>query len=48
MMMRIYYKLNKNHMLWMMLGWLLVIQVLVAFVGRSIAPLGILIGEDLS
>lgn len=32
---------------WKMLGWLLSIQVLVAFVGRSLAPLGLVIGEDL-
>lgn len=33
---------------WRMLGWLFATQVLVAFVGRSLAPLGVLIGEDLS
>src|SRR5690606_27563792 len=33
---------------WKMLGWLLAIQLLVAFVGRSLAPLGLLIGGDLS
>ncbi|MGJ9460454.1 MFS transporter [Oceanobacillus sp. CF4.6] len=33
---------------WKMMTWLLVTQVLVAFVGRSLAPLGVLIGEDLS
>jgi ACS family hexuronate transporter-like MFS transporter len=33
---------------WQMLAWLLAAQVLVAFVGRSLAPLGVLIGEDLS
>lgn len=33
---------------WKMLGWLLAVQILVAFVGRSISPLGVLIGEDLS
>ena len=33
---------------WRMLAWLLATQVLVAFVGRSLAPLGVLIGEDLS
>lgn len=32
---------------WHMLGWLLVAQVMVAFIGRSLAPLGVLIGEDL-
>ncbi|WP_240377997.1 MFS transporter [Bacillus piscicola] len=33
---------------WQMLGWLLFTQVLVAFVGRSIAPLGVFIGASLS
>ncbi|RST57282.1 MFS transporter [Siminovitchia terrae] len=33
---------------WKMLGWLLLIQILVAFVGRSLAPLGLVIGGDLS
>ncbi|SFE55883.1 MFS transporter [Alteribacillus iranensis] len=33
---------------WQMLGWLLVTQVMVAFVGRSIAPLGVFIGSSLS
>jgi ACS family hexuronate transporter-like MFS transporter len=33
---------------WRMLAWLLIAQILVAFVGRSLAPLGVLIGEDLS
>ncbi|TWT27237.1 MFS transporter [Planomicrobium sp. CPCC 101110] len=33
---------------WRMLTWLLVAQIMVAFVGRSLAPLGVLIGEDLS
>lgn len=33
---------------WRMLWWLLATQVLVAFVGRSLAPLGVLIGHDLS
>src|SRR5699024_6370655 len=33
---------------WKMLGWLVSIQVLVAFVARSYAPLGVLIGSDLS
>ena len=33
---------------WRMLGWLFAAQVLVAFVGRSVSPLGVLIGEDLS
>ncbi|MFD1708760.1 MFS transporter [Siminovitchia sediminis] len=37
-----------NRQQWKMLGWLLLIQILVAFVGRSIAPLGLVIGEDLS
>ncbi|MCF6411588.1 MFS transporter [Pseudalkalibacillus salsuginis] len=33
---------------WRMLLWLLIAQLMVAFVGRSLGPLGILIGEDLS
>lgn len=33
---------------WHMLGWLLVAQVMVAFIGRSLAPLGVLIGDDLT
>lgn len=33
---------------WYMLGLLLVIQILVALIGRGLAPLGVLIGEDLS
>ncbi|WP_347551280.1 MFS transporter [Pseudalkalibacillus hwajinpoensis] len=33
---------------WRMLMWLLIAQLMVAFVGRSLGPLGILIGEDLS
>ncbi|MGH2316427.1 MFS transporter [Planococcus sp. SE5232] len=33
---------------WRMLTWLLIAQIMVAFVGRSLAPLGVLIGEDLS
>ncbi|MFA8438460.1 MFS transporter [Pueribacillus sp. YX66] len=33
---------------WKMLAWLFATQVLVAFVGRSLAPLGVLIGHDLS
>ncbi|GKV65277.1 MULTISPECIES: MFS transporter [Sporosarcina] len=33
---------------WKMLIWLLVAQVMVSFVGRSLAPLTILIGKDLS
>ncbi|MFS0646436.1 MFS transporter [Siminovitchia sp. 179-K 8D1 HS] len=37
-----------SHLSWQMLGWLLLVQILVAFVGRSLAPLGLLIGEDLS
>ncbi|SDI00878.1 MFS transporter [Alteribacillus bidgolensis] len=32
---------------WRMLGWLLFTQVLVAFAGRSLAPLGVFIGESL-
>ncbi|ASN07306.1 MFS transporter [Virgibacillus necropolis] len=33
---------------WRMLAWLFVAQVSVAFIGRSLAPLGLLIGADLS
>lgn len=33
---------------WKMLAWLFVAQVSVAFIGRSLAPLGLLIGADLS
>ncbi|MFB5663412.1 MFS transporter [Alteribacillus sp. HJP-4] len=33
---------------WHMLFWLLFAQVLIAFVGRSLAPLGVFIGEGLS
>lgn len=33
---------------WKMLLWLLIAQIMVAFVGRSLAPLTILIGADLS
>ncbi|SEN39210.1 Sugar phosphate permease [Mesobacillus persicus] len=33
---------------WRMLFFLLMAQLLIAFVGRSIGPLGVLIGEDLS
>lgn len=33
---------------WRMLTWLLIAQIMMAFVGRSLAPLGVLIGEDLS
>ncbi|MDN4076005.1 MFS transporter [Fictibacillus terranigra] len=33
---------------WQMLIWLLFVQILVAFVGRGIVPLGVLIGNDLS
>jgi len=33
---------------WIMLLWLLVAQIMVSFVGRSLAPLSILIGTDLS
>ncbi len=36
-----------SFMAWRMLGWLLLAQILVAMVGRSIAPLGPLIAEDL-
>ena len=32
---------------WKMLGWLFIIQLLIAFVARSLAPLGLIIGEDL-
>lgn len=33
---------------WIMLGWLLFAQILVAFVGRSLSPLGVFIGESLT
>ncbi|WP_082234426.1 MFS transporter [Halobacillus massiliensis] len=33
---------------WKMLLWLLIAQIMVAFIGRSLGPLGILIGEDFS
>ncbi|UOQ92377.1 MFS transporter [Halobacillus shinanisalinarum] len=33
---------------WKMLLWLLMAQIMVAFIGRSLGPLGVLIGEDLS
>jgi MFS transporter, ACS family, hexuronate transporter len=33
---------------WKMLIWLLIVQILVAFVGRGLVPLGVLIGADLS
>lgn len=33
---------------WRMLAWLLIAQIMVALIGRSLAPLGVLIGEDLS
>jgi MFS transporter, ACS family, hexuronate transporter len=33
---------------WQMLIWLLIVQILVAFVGRGLVPLGVLIGADLS
>ncbi|ASK62502.1 MFS transporter [Virgibacillus phasianinus] len=33
---------------WKMLAWLFAAQVSVAFIGRSLAPLGLLIGADLS
>lgn len=42
---------SKEHTLqiaWKMLIWLLLAQIMVSFVGRSLAPLTILIGEDLS
>jgi MFS transporter, ACS family, hexuronate transporter len=39
---------TKNENPWRMLFWLLIAQVMVAFVGRSLGPLGVLIGEDLS
>ncbi|MCG7344009.1 MFS transporter [Sporosarcina sp. ACRSL] len=32
---------------WIMLGWLLAVQIAVAIVGRSLAPLGALIGTDI-
>ncbi|SDJ26804.1 Sugar phosphate permease [Salimicrobium halophilum] len=31
---------------WKMLLWLLMAQIMVAFIGRSLGPLGVLIGED--
>ncbi|MCM3732698.1 hypothetical protein M3196_13580 [Fictibacillus nanhaiensis] len=31
-----------------MLIWLLIVQIMVAFVGRGLVPLGVLIGADLS
>ncbi|RST77374.1 MFS transporter [Siminovitchia acidinfaciens] len=42
------YRANAGRQPWKMLGWLLLIQILVAFVGRSLAPLGVVIGADLS
>ncbi|WP_257958472.1 MFS transporter [Bacillus sp. V3-13] len=33
---------------WRMLIWLLAAQIMVAFIGRSLGPLGVLIGMDLS
>ncbi|SDZ81407.1 hypothetical protein SAMN05421743_101298 [Thalassobacillus cyri] len=33
---------------WRMLLWLLMAQIMVAFIGRSLGPLGVLIEEDLS
>ncbi|WP_173916723.1 MFS transporter [Halobacillus sp. Marseille-Q1614] len=33
---------------WKMLMWLLIAQIMVAFIGRSLGPLGILIGQDFS
>ena len=36
------------HSAWKMLIWLLIAQVMVSFVGRSLAPLTILISEDLT
>jgi MFS transporter, ACS family, hexuronate transporter len=33
---------------WRMLIWLLIVQIMVAFVGRGLVPLGVLIGADLS
>ncbi|MUV37206.1 putative 4-methylmuconolactone transporter [Lentibacillus sp. JNUCC-1] len=42
-------RLGKDHLMpWKMLALLVGLQVLVAFVGRSLAPLGPLIGVDLS
>ncbi|MBP1970736.1 MFS family permease [Virgibacillus natechei] len=38
----------QTHNPWQMLVWLFLIQVLVALVGRSLAPLGVLFEEDLS
>lgn len=39
---------HANNLPWKMLAWLLLIQTLVAFVGRSLPPLGFVIGEDMS
>ena len=41
-------KESKLHTAWKMLVWLLIAQVMVSFVGRSLAPLTILISEDLT
>ena len=37
---------NSKYIPWKMLGWLFFIQLLIAFVARSLAPLGLIIGED--
>ena len=41
-------QLNEQVNPWRMLGFLLLAQLMVAFIGRSISPLGALIGTDLS
>ncbi|WP_153731460.1 MFS transporter [Sporosarcina obsidiansis] len=41
-------EVNTLQTAWKMLIWLLIAQVMVSFVGRSLAPLTILIGKDLS
>lgn len=39
--------ISRKKLAWKMLIYLLVFQIFVAFVGRGVAPLGLLIGEDL-
>src|SRR5699024_10625792 len=38
--------INSQYKPWLMLGLLFIIQLMIAFVGRSIAPLGALIGDS--
>ncbi|SDO72104.1 MFS transporter [Halobacillus aidingensis] len=48
-MMQLYKTLTKQSFQsnpWKMLVWLLIAQIMVAFLGRSLGPLGVLIGED--